>query len=231
MQRSEIFALLALLVFTAACGHTDNPGTDDPNPTPRMITAVSYVPGAGWDSSKPPEEQALGPHFEYVASEHAAKRLVANGLLTTSPSGLYLIEGDAIAAGAFVDADPGVDSTVLQHQSNEEWSLSIDALAGGLLSTEVVFVLRYRPGETWAVGAGLSEQAIGPHLDFIGAAVGEGKVIGGGPIDGGDSGGMYLLRAASLEAAQEFAASDPGVSSGLFAPTIDGWQAMNVPGS
>jgi len=222
---------LALSVFAIGCAGSDAQPTTPPNSEPRPLAIVAYAPGPSWDASKPPEEQALGPHLEYVRAEHSAGRLVANGLMTTSPRGIYLLEGDTDAAEMFIDGDPALSAGVLVHESTEAWHLTIDALAADLSAGELVFVLRYQPGSAWVEGKPLTEQAIASHLDYIENAVAGGQVIAGGPINGGGSGGMYLIRAADLAAAQRFTTADPGVASALFAPRIDGWQAMTVPQS
>ena len=228
---SIIFRIRNLILIASAgltaCGGSETPTT--PGPNVRLLSLVSYAPGTSWDTTKPAEEQALGPHLEYVGTEFAAKRLVANGLFSTSPRGLYLIEGDNMVADSFIGSDPGLESNVLTHEGTETWALTIDAIASQFSPGEIAFVLRYRPGSSWLVGKPLGEQDIADHLSFIEQQVVADVVVGGGPVDGGASGGMYLIRAADLAAAQAFAASDPGVSAGTFEPTIDGWQLMNAP--
>lgn len=71
------------------------------------------------------------------------------------------------------------------------------------------------------------------HIDFM-RGLGD-KALIGGPLltgdDGDKCGGMYLLRAASLDQAREISAGDPYVKAGLFKqvevrPWI--WQTDNL---
>lgn len=224
-ELSLLFPLMAL----ACGGSAAQAPTDGPDETPSAVSvqAVYYQPGEAWDPQQPPEQQNLAAHLDYVG-EHAARgELVANGLFSTAPLGLYLIAGGPEAAQSFIAADPAVADGVLVHEHTDPWMVLMSQLetAG---AGDAVFVLRYGPGPSWSEGRPLAEQAVGPHLEYVGSAFGAGTVLAGGPIGDGATGGMYVIDADSLEAANAFVASDPGAASGLFSVSVNGWTLMNV---
>ena len=193
------------------------------------MTIVVYEPGANWKDGKGPNEQDLGPHFGYVADKFKDGTLVANGLQTDAIRGYYVVgSGDAAVVKAYVDNDPAITGGVLKVAEQIGWGVLIKGFAPAAKG-ENYFILRYRPGKSWAAGKGLMDQAIGPHFGYITEAARMAKVVAAGPNLSAD-GGIYIAKLSDKAAADAFVAADPGVASGLFAPTIIGWNVLTMQG-
>lgn len=87
----------------------------------------------------------------------------------------------------------------------------------------VYFVLLHTPGPTWDPSLGFREQpGVDQHIQYMAGIMDGGQLVMGGPfLD--DSGGMMIMRAENLEAAQEVATADPGVQSGLLQVEVKPW--------
>lgn len=79
-----------------------------------------------------------------------------------------------------------------------------------------LFTLIWRPGPSWVVGKPIQEQDLGEHRDYFGELSRRGLVVIAGPFIDPRSGGMAVLRAADLEAAQSIFSQDPAVVAGVF---------------
>jgi uncharacterized protein YciI len=88
---------------------------------------------------------------------------------------------------------------------------------------ETVFAVRFLPGPKWIAGKGANEQpGIMQHVQNLGALQSEHKLVLGGPfLD--SSGGLAVVRAASLDEAKKLAGSDPCVASGVLVPEVHPW--------
>jgi uncharacterized protein YciI len=88
---------------------------------------------------------------------------------------------------------------------------------------QIVYAVRYQPGPKWIAGKPPQEQpGIGQHIGYLQACDEKKILVCGGPfLDG--TGGLSVLRAASLEEAQTVAKADPSVAAGLLVPEVHPW--------
>jgi len=84
------------------------------------------------------------------------------------------------------------------------------------------YVVIHTPGPAWNSALDAFHQpGIGGHRGYW-SQFQSGPLVMGGPfLDG--SGGMMIIKAASIEAARQMAAGDPGVKSGLLVATVRPW--------
>jgi uncharacterized protein YciI len=94
---------------------------------------------------------------------------------------------------------------------------------------ETVYALRFHPGPKWVAGQPpFGQPGIGEHVKNLGAWSAAGKLMFGGPfLD--SSGGMAVLRVASMDEAKKLAESDPCVVSGLMTTEIHPWLLAFTP--
>ncbi len=85
------------------------------------------------------------------------------------------------------------------------------------------FAVFHQPGPNWAEGVPFGDQdGVEVHVTYMKEQLQEGNLVLGGPfLD--NSGGMMVLRAASLEAARTIAARDPAVVRRLIQVTVKPW--------
>jgi uncharacterized protein YciI len=86
-----------------------------------------------------------------------------------------------------------------------------------------LFVVIYRPGPAWQAGRPMSEQGLLPHGRYYRGLLDGGRLFAGGGFVGSD-GGMAILRAADLAAAQAIVAADPAVTSRIFVAELEEWR-------
>ena len=91
---------------------------------------------------------------------------------------------------------------------------------------EPYFVMFHSPGPKWVAGTSLREQpGVDVHIAFMGALMADGRLALGGPfLD--DSGGMAIVRAASIEEAKRWAETDNSVRDGLLHVEVKPWLAV-----
>ena len=95
-----------------------------------------------------------------------------------------------------------------------------------------LFVLIHRPGPRWQPGAPFPEQpGIMDHIRFMSRLDEEHRLILGGPFDDEWTGssestpvGMAIIEASGMEEAENLAASDASVKSGLLTVTVRPWR-------
>jgi uncharacterized protein YciI len=94
---------------------------------------------------------------------------------------------------------------------------------------ETVFAVRFHPGLKWVAGAAAFDQPeIMKHVANLKAWDAAGKLYLGGPyLD--SSGGMAVLRVASMDEAKGLAESDPCVLSGLMTTEVHPWLLAFAP--
>ncbi|MDQ3024090.1 MAG: YciI family protein, partial [bacterium] len=67
---------------------------------------------------------------------------------------------------------------------------------------------------------------MGEHITYLGKLYADGKLVMAGPFGEGDQ-GLILLKAASMEEAQQLLHADPSIAAGLIEPVwIHSWQAL-----
>ncbi|MBY8820874.1 YciI family protein [Sphingomonas colocasiae] len=81
-----------------------------------------------------------------------------------------------------------------------------------------LFAIVYRPGPAWKAGVPMAQQGLGEHARYMKRLVDEGVIHTAGPL--GADGGLVLLHARDLAAAQSLMAADPAVLAGLFAGEV-----------
>ena len=87
---------------------------------------------------------------------------------------------------------------------------------------ETIYVIVLSPGPQWKMGRPLSEQGLGPHAAYMKRLLDEGRLYAGGPLSDTE-GGLVLVRAPDLAAAQAIVAEDPAVTGGLFTGEVHVW--------
>lgn len=224
-------AALSLACLVLACSARTEP-TPTSSKEPRMtaqgtlLYTLQYVPGARWIPDAPVEQQPLGPHFDYAKAQLAAGALVANGPFLDAIRGLYVVRaGTEAEARAFAERDPAITSGVMVVDRIEPWFVMFDGFAAVVARDSRFFELVYAPGESWVEGRPLTEQAIGPHVEYMTQLFQNRVMIAGGPLPGTDR-GRYLIATQDAAAAERIVAADPGLASGLFSVTSHPWLPM-----
>lgn len=92
----------------------------------------------------------------------------------------------------------------------------------------VYFVLFHTPGPGWKAGVSFRDQpGVMDHVGYMGQFLAQGQLVMGGPfLD--DSGGMMIMRAASIEEARARALADPTVKGGLLKVMVRPWLAAMI---
>lgn len=192
-------------------------------PKPMMI--LIYEPGPAWQPGKPPQEQNLQPHFDYLQSQFREGLVVAFGTQADVVRGYYVLDtADIARAKTFMDNDPALQTGLLKKVDAITWSVLINGFADKLAGDQF-FLLRYTPGASWRKGAPLTAQNVGEHVGYMKQQAEIGVVVAAGPNAGADE-GLYVIRAADAAAAETFIAADPGVTAGVFKPELLGWNVI-----
>lgn len=196
-----------------------------PQPPAHLLTVVIYKAGAEYKPHVPPEQQ-LAEHFGYVGQQFASGKLIAYGPRTDIFRGLYILDtADTSASDAFVANDPGVKAHLLQVDEKLVWATVIHDFTRPTFS-DSFFFLRLQPGAKWQTGKSLTEQAIGPHFEYMVAQAKAGLVLAAGPSATGDE-GCYVVRATRSEL-DKLLADDPGEQSGLLKPLVLPWHVLKM---
>ncbi len=91
--------------------------------------------------------------------------------------------------------------------------------------TPTLYVLRHEPGRDWVAGTPFREQiGVEGHLTFMRSLLERGVLVMGGAFQDG-SGAMAIVRADSLDAAEDLAFEDPTVGS-LLLVTVRPWRPV-----
>lgn len=86
------------------------------------------------------------------------------------------------------------------------------------------FVLTYSPGSAWQSGAAFIDQpGMKAHIQYLTDLHNNDVVLMDGVLTD-EPGEMLLLRTSSLDQAQQVAAQDPAVVSGVLVPRVSGWR-------
>lgn len=87
------------------------------------------------------------------------------------------------------------------------------------------YAIIYSPGEQWAEGRTIYQQDLRGHGEYMQSLLDDGRLMHGGPFSD-SSGGMAIVRAASMEEAQRMVDNDPAVQSGVFSASLRPWQMV-----
>ena len=85
-----------------------------------------------------------------------------------------------------------------------------------------VYVIRYSKGDNWIEGKSVMEQDLMAHGKHMETSLNDGKLLLGGPLMS-KAGGMVLLHNVTKSDVDEFIATDPGVTNGVFKAEIEDW--------
>ena len=91
------------------------------------------------------------------------------------------------------------------------------------LAMTVYYAVEHKPGPSWEQGTPFFKQpGLEKHIGYMKGFYDKGLIVMGGPfLDG--SGGMMIMRAASLEEATKLANEDPAVKAGLLRVEVRAW--------
>lgn len=111
-----------------------------------------------------------------------------------------------LAQACIATAALGLATTSVAQDAQEPARMTSEANA--------LFAIVYSAGPSWRPGVPMQDQGLVEHFYYMRDLHASGATLLAGPF--GDDGGIVLLRAADLEAAQAIMAADPAVTSGLF---------------
>ena len=109
-------------------------------------------------------------------------------------------------------------------QTSQPPAATAPAPAGGL------YMIRLRAGPAYRPGVPLLQQDLREHGRYMQALAGRGVIVAAGPTMA-ESGGLVLLRAASIEEARALMQADPAIQSGLFVGEVSDWNPAFDPGN
>jgi uncharacterized protein YciI len=224
MSLSKILkaTLTALCLTTAAIAPTAVKSA--PAPTP--MTLVIYEAGSAWKQGEAPEKQNLGPHFGYVGELFKAGKIVAFGPQTDAVRSYYILKGaEPAIADEFVKNDPGFKEDIFKPVAELGWAVAVNAFQPNM-KDHSYFILRYKPGSNWVAGKTVAEQDIGAHFGYMIEQSKIGVVLAAGPAMAGDE-GLYVVQGSRADI-DKLVAADPGVTAGIFAPQIFGWNVLGM---
>ena len=85
-------------------------------------------------------------------------------------------------------------------------------------------VIVHSTGPAWKPGIPFKDQpGVGEHAAYLGSLLDKGILIMGGPFLDDNGGGQAVLVGVTLDQAEEIAAKDPGVISGLLRWQVRPW--------
>jgi uncharacterized protein YciI len=214
--------------FTALCLATTAiaPTAAKSAPAPTPMTLVVYEAGSAWKQGEAPDKQNLGPHFGYIGDLFKAGKIVAFGPQTDAVRGYYILKGaEPSIADEFVTSDPGFKEGIFKPLEKLGWAVAVNAFQPNLKG-QSYFILRYKPGAKWVAGKTVTEQNIAAHFGYMIEQSKMGVVLAAGPTMTGDE-GLYVVKGSKADI-DKLVAADPGVTSGIFAPQIIGWNVLGM---
>jgi uncharacterized protein YciI len=213
--------LTVMSLTTAAIAPTQ---AQAPQVTP--MTIVIYEAGPGWLKDVPPEKQNLGAHFGYVGGLFKDGQVIAFGPQTDAVRGYYVLRGaDASVADSFIAGDPGIKDNIFKPVARLGWGVAVNAFHENMKG-DTYFILRYKPGPKWVKGKTVAEQDIGPHFGYMIEQSKKGLILAAGPAMAGDE-GLYVAKGSKADV-DTLIAADPGITSGIFAPDVFGWNVLGM---
>ncbi|HXN01370.1 MAG TPA: SRPBCC domain-containing protein [Candidatus Dormibacteraeota bacterium] len=116
------------------------------------------------------------------------------------------------------------DGGQARQQYDQGWVGVLQQLASAAERSPQYQVLFHRPGIAWQPGVPFREQrGVEHHQGFMKRLQDDGLLVVGGPFLDEESGGMVVLRAASVDDATHLAHSDPSIEAGLLTVTVRPW--------
>lgn len=93
-----------------------------------------------------------------------------------------------------------------------------------------LYMIRLRAGPAYRPDVPLLQQDLREHGRYMQELAGRGVILVAGPTNA-VSGGLVLLRAASIEEARAMMLADPAIQSGLFVGEVSDWSPFFDPGN
>jgi uncharacterized protein YciI len=196
-------------------------------PAPKTLFTLSYVAGKNWKKGKPPQEQDLKTHFEYVGNLFKRGKLVTNGIYGDEIRGLYaLAVANEAEAKAIAAEDPAVKNGVLSLDGVAQWMVMMDGFGATVDKDRSLFVLDYTGGSAWVANRSPMEQDLKGHFDYVGGKLADGTLLAAGHVPEINH-GRYIIAASSKDQAEAFVAADPGVQSNVLKVlSVRPWMAL-----
>jgi uncharacterized protein YciI len=197
---------------------------ETPQVTP--MTIVIYEASTGWKQGVAPEKQDLGPHFGYVGGLFKEGKVIAFGPQTDAVRGFYVLKGaDKSVADGFIAGDPGIKDDIFKPVARLGWGVAVNAFHENMKG-DTFFILRYKPGPNWIKDKPVTEQDIGAHFGYMVEQAKKGTVLAAGPAMAGDE-GLYVAKGSKADI-YALMAADPGITAGIFAPEVFGWNVLGM---
>lgn len=92
-----------------------------------------------------------------------------------------------------------------------------------------LYAVLYRSGPAWRAGRPMQDQDLKGHVAYMQKLADAGVLLAAGPLTSLD-GGLIVLNAPSLEAAQAIMRRDPAVEVGVFLGEVSAWLPVFDPG-
>jgi len=88
-----------------------------------MEYAIIYTPGPAWIAGTPADQQALGPHNEYLQTLRAANKLLQVSYSSDGTTEVAVFEVNSEAeAGQLLAMDPAIGATILNAELRQ-WNI------------------------------------------------------------------------------------------------------------
>jgi uncharacterized protein YciI len=91
-----------------------------------------------------------------------------------------------------------------------------------------LFAIVYQPGPVWKRGMPLAQQNLAEHGAYMRSLAARGRLLLAGPLPTLE-GGLVIVRAENLDAAQALMAADPAVKNRQFVGIVSEWRAVIDP--
>ncbi len=188
--------------------------------------------GPKWDATaKEKRGQILQQHFANVMSLlDTGKAAIAGPMADdTGLAGIFVFRASSAAEAAkWVDDDPAVKAGLFVSEMHPWWSKDIFKKANTPLKLTQVYLGFLKKGPNRKEGDGNTpevQELQKGHLANIHRLADMKKLVAAGPFgDDGNLRGIFVFRVASLQEAQELAATDPMIKIGRLTIELHPWQ-------
>lgn len=127
--RSNLSGAVAVLLITLAAvsAHAADGPVEQEKEREMTLFAFIYRPGPAWIEGKPMQEQALGPHVEFMQRLQDEGRLLVAGPLLETNGGIAVVRAkDKREADGLLAGDPAVTSGIFLADAHS-WYLAFGA--------------------------------------------------------------------------------------------------------